>query len=189
MEQRHEFGWTVGPKQQTEAAGISSPRQAGSAGIDFHPAELDGLVGQCRQQKGRNMGQPGIGVMIGMLSGNAKSVKAFASAVGKTIAALRLGEDDALHFEFSDGSKLKLYDDGQSCCEQRYMRTDDNLSDYIGAKLLGAEIKDAPSIPDEYGEHEVQFLDVKTDKGVFTMSSHNEHNGYYGGFWIVAAIE
>lgn len=135
------------------------------------------------------MGQPGIGVMLGMLGGNADSVAAFTGAVGKTIAALRLGDDDALHFEFSDGSKMKLSDEGQSCCEHRYMRTDDDLADYVGAKLLGAEIKEAPNQPDEWGEHEVQFLEVKTDRGVFTMASHNEHNGYYGGFWIVAAVE
>jgi len=135
------------------------------------------------------MGRPGMGVMLGMLGGNADSVAAFTDAVGKTIAALRLGDDDALHFEFSDGSKMKLSDEGQSCCENRYMRTDDNLADYVGAKLLGAEIKEAPNEADEYGEHEVQFLEVKTDRGVFTMASHNEHNGYYGGFWIVAAVE
>jgi hypothetical protein len=135
------------------------------------------------------MGQPGMGVMRGMLGGNADSVAAFAGAVGKTIAALRLGDDDALHFEFSDGSKMKLSDEGQSCCENRYMRTDDNLTDYVGAKLLGAEIKEAPNEADEYGEHEVQFLEVQTDRGVFTMASHNEHNGYYGGFWIQAAAE
>lgn len=135
------------------------------------------------------MGQPGMGVMLGMMGGNAESVAAFTGAVGKVIAALRLGDDDALHFEFSDGSKMKLSDEGQSCCEARYMRTDDNLADYVGAKLLGAEIKEAPNEPDEYGEHEVQFLEVKTDRGVFTMASHNEHNGYYGGFWIQARTE
>lgn len=135
------------------------------------------------------MGQHGICVMLGMLSGNDDSVAAFIGAVGKTIAALRLGDDDALHFEFIDGSKMKLSDEGQSCCERRYMRTDDNLADYVGAKLLGAEIKEAPSIPTEYDEHEVQFLEVQTDRGVFTMASHNEHNGYYGGFLIRAAAE
>ena len=108
---------------------------------------------------------------------------------GKTIAALRLGDDDALHFEFDDGTKMTLSDEGQSCCERRYMRTDDNLADFVGAKLLGAEIKEAPDQPDEYGEHEVQFLEVQTDRGVFTMASHNEHNGYYGGFLICAAME
>lgn len=137
------------------------------------------------------MGQPKIGVMNGMLGGNAESVAAFAGAVGKTIAALRLGDDDALHFEFSDGSKMKLSDEGQSCCESRYMRTDDSLSEYVGAKLLGAEIKEAPDVQedDDWNVHEVQFLEVQTDRGVFTMASHNEHNGYYGGFWIVAAAE
>lgn len=136
------------------------------------------------------MGHLGLGVMLGMLGGNADSVAAFTGAVGKTIAALRLGDDDALHFEFSDGSKMKLSDEGQSCCENRYMRTDDNLAEYVGAKLLGAEIKEAPNVEDEYDEeHEVQFLEVQTDRGVFTMASHNEHNGYYGGFLIRAAVE
>lgn len=135
------------------------------------------------------MGQPGMGVMLGMLGGNADSVAAFTGAVGKTIAALRLGDDDALHFEFSDGSKLKLFDDGQSCCEARYMLTDDNLADFVGAKLLGAEIKEAPDIEDEYGTHEVAFLEIQTDRGAFTMANHNEHNGYYGGFWVIAAAE
>ena len=41
--------------------------------------------------------------------------------------------------------------------------------------------------PDDIGEkHEVQFLEIKTDRGVLTMANHNEHNGWYGGFWIVA---
>mgnify|MGYP003435737536 CR=1 FL=1 len=135
------------------------------------------------------MGQIGIGVMCGILGGNDDSAAAFTGAIGKTISALRLGDDDALHFEFSDGSKLKLSDEGQSCCEHRYMRTDDNLAEYVGAKLLSAEIKEAPSETDMYQEHEVQFLEVQTDRGVFTMASHNEHNGYYGGFFIQAAVE
>jgi len=131
-----------------------------------------------------------MGVMLGMLGGNADSVTAFTGAVGKTISALRLGDDDdALHFEFDDGTKMKLSDEGQSCCELRYMRTDDNLADFVGAKLLGAELKEAPGIETEGEYHEVQFLEVQTDRGVFTMASHNEHNGYYGGFWVVAAAE
>lgn len=131
----------------------------------------------------------GLGVILNSLYQTTDSADAFAGAIGKTIADLTLGNDDALHFVFSDGSKLKLFDDGQSCCESRYMRTDDELSDYVGAKLLGAEIKEAPNIDAEYERHEVEFLEVKTDKGVFTMASHNEHNGYYGGFSISAAAE
>lgn len=137
------------------------------------------------------MRQLGMGVVLSMLGGNDNSVDAFTGAVGKTIAGLTLGDDDALHFLFDDGSKMKLYDDGQTCCESRYMRTDDNLAEFVGAKLLGAGIKAAPPVApdDDYGEHEVEFLEVQTDRGVFTMASHNEHNGYYGGFSIRAAVE
>ena len=103
--------------------------------------------------------------------------------VGKVIDSVVLGSDDALHFVFSDNSKMKLWDDGQSCCENRYMMTDDDLSLYSGAKLLSIEVLDAPDMEDEYDEvHEVQFLEVMTNRGCFTMTTHNEHNGYYGGF-------
>lgn len=132
------------------------------------------------------MSHPGIGVMLGYLAGNESSVNAFTGAVNKTISALEL-KDDELHFTFSDGTKIKLFDDGQSCCEHRYMTTDDDLPYYVGAVLMDAEVAEAPNQPDEYGDHEVQFLKVKTSKGVFTMESHNEHNGYYGGFLIRAA--
>jgi hypothetical protein len=137
----------------------------------------------------------GLGVMIAMLGGNRESAEAMQAALGKEITALRLDDgdrDNALHFTFSDGSGLRLFDDGQSCCESRYMRTDDDLSAFVGATLVSAEVRDVPKVPseDEYGdEHEVQFLIVTTSKGAFTMASHNEHNGYYGGFAIRAAVE
>lgn len=133
------------------------------------------------------MSHPGIGVMLSYLGGNESSVNAFKGALNKEIAALEL-KDEELLFTFSDGSKIKLFDDGQSCCEHRYMTTDDDLPYYVGSVLMDADIADAPSIEDEYGEHEVQFLKVKTSKGVFTIESHNEHNGYYGGFSIRAAV-
>ena len=134
------------------------------------------------------MGQLGMGVMINMLGGNEDTVKAFQSRVGKTILSIKL-EDDTLKFVFDDGTKLNLHDDGQSCCESRYMTCDDDLTVYTDATLDGAEVADAPSVAGKYdAEHEVQFLKVKTSKGVFTVETHNEHNGYYGGFWIVASV-
>ena len=128
----------------------------------------------------------GVGVMINMLGGNEDSAAVLQAAIGKTITALSLGDDDALHFKFSDGSGIKVFDDGQSCCESRYMRTDDRLEEFVGAQLTSMEIKGAPNEPDEdgYGVHEVEFLEVMTSKGHFTMVSHNEHNGYYGGFYL-----
>lgn len=130
------------------------------------------------------MSQLGMGVMINMLSDDGHSTAVFAAAVGKTIRAVALGGDDALHFVFTDDSKIVIADEGQSCCESRYMRTDDDLSTFAGAKLLGALVKEAPDVETEYDTHEVQFLEVQTDRGVFTMASHNEHNGYYGGFSV-----
>jgi|SRR3990172_5778451 len=106
----------------------------------------------------------------------------------KTISELSLNIiDDSLNFNFTDGSRLKLHDNSLTCCEKRYMVTDDNLNDFIGAILLRIEIRDAPDVINEILEvHEVQFLAVTTSKGIFTISNHNEHNGYYGGFSIEA---
>lgn len=131
---------------------------------------------------------PGLGVMLRWLGGNASSVAAYQAAQGKEISLVEL-VDDALRLRFSDGTGVRFHDEGQSCCEHRYMRTDDDLSEFVGAKFLEAELRDAPNEPDEYGEHEVQFLAIKTDRGAFVMSSHNEHNGYYGGFAIEVIAE
>lgn len=130
----------------------------------------------------------GMGVMLCMLGGNEETVKAINESIGKRIQKVWLDEEnDRLRFDLEDGTQLVMWDGGQSCCEHRYMRTDDVLEEYDGAILLDFELKDAPDIEDEWGEvHEVQFLDVKTDKGIFQMANHNEHNGYYGGFWIEA---
>lgn len=132
------------------------------------------------------MSNLGLGVMIKMLGGNAETADAFHSSIGKVISAVELTQEDELHLHFEDGTGLKLWDDGQSCCESRYMRTDDNLDEYIGATLVGGEVKDAPDITTEYDTHEVQFLEIQTSKGPLTMASHNKHNGYYGGFSIQA---
>lgn len=128
-----------------------------------------------------------MGVMLGILGGNEETVNIIKSSLNKTIEKVWLDEEtDRLNFKFTDGTGMYLFDDGQSCCEHRYMVTADDLTEYADAKLLDVKLKDAPDQEDEYGVHEVQFLDVKTDKGVFQMANHNEHNGYYGGFWLVA---
>jgi hypothetical protein len=108
--------------------------------------------------------------------------------LNKVITALTL-DDDGLHFTFGDGHKMRMYDDGQSCCEKRYMHTDDDLPYYVGAVLTGAEIVDGPADDDDYDEHEIQFLKVDTSRGRFTVETHNEHNGYYGGFYVIAEAE
>ena len=131
---------------------------------------------------------PGIGVLISMLGGHADSVAAYKAALKKKITHVELDKaandgSGELRFVFEDGVRLALYDGGQSCCESRYMTTDDDLSVHIGGKLKAVEIRAAPNVPSEE-DHEVQFLVVKSTKGHSTVETHNEHNGYYGGFAI-----
>ena len=127
----------------------------------------------------------GMGVMLNMLGGNKETVETHKGAIGKRIESLAL-IDDNLRFQFEDGTGIRLWDDGQSCCEHRWMHTDDELSDFAGSVFLGAELRDGPTESSEYGEpKDSQFLIVNTDEGQFTVVNYNEHNGYYGGFWIV----
>jgi hypothetical protein len=109
--------------------------------------------------------------------------------VGRVIESVVLGSDDVLHFVFTDGSRMRIYDDGQSCCEHRYMTTDDDLSSFSGSVLVNIEVRDAPDMENDYEVHEVQFLEVMTNRGCFTMATHNEHNGYYGGFCVCIEAE
>lgn len=94
-----------------------------------------------------------------------------------------------LRLDFEDGSALIVFDDGQNCCEARYMRTDDPINDLVGGRLVDIVLNKAKAVEGTYScdSHEIEFLDVKTDKGVVSFSCHNEHNGYYGGFSL--AIE
>ena len=131
----------------------------------------------------------GISVMLHRLSSNSESVAAYRKALNQKIVALELDsarDKERLLLTFENGYRLALLDDGQSCCESRYMTTDDTLSDYVGADFVEVELRDAPSKGGEYEEHDIQFLVIKTSRGSFTIETHNQHNGYYGGFAIVA---
>lgn len=132
------------------------------------------------------------------------TAEAFMNAVGKEITALELtptgNYSDDLIFTFTDGTTLKMKDNGQDCCEIRYITTDDNLEDFVGATLMKAEVREAPmgvveanefinEAEVEYLGHEVQFLLITTSLGVFTLESHNINNGYYSGFVVCAEFE
>lgn len=129
------------------------------------------------------MGQTGVGVLIGYLAGNQESVNIYKNSIGKEINKVWIDEH-SLHFQLSDGTKFLLSDEGQSCCETRYMSTDDDLSYYNNSILIDIELKNCTSEENDWDEHEIQFVDVTTSKGTFTLANHNIHNGYYGGFLI-----
>lgn len=103
--------------------------------------------------------------------------------VGKVVENAYIHENK-LYIDFEDGTKIRIYDDGQTCCELRYMTCDDNPADLIGT-WVSAQVQDGPSLQGDYvyaEPHDQQFLVVQTSKGTITIANHNEHSGYYGGF-------
>lgn len=134
------------------------------------------------------MSQAGLGVLINRLCGSAESADAVKVSLGKTIARARV-EDNELRVTFTDGTRLELWDDGQSCCESRYMVCDDDTASVEGATLMRIELREAPSGADGDDDcHDVEFLALVTSKGELVVSNHNEHNGYYGGFYVKARL-
>lgn len=126
--------------------------------------------------------KPGFGVMLHMLGGGSKHSSG--EYVGKVVENAYIDESK-LYIDFEDGTKIRIYDDGQSCCEARYMTCDDNPAALIGGTWVSAQVQDGPSLQGDsaYAEpHDQQFLIVQTSKGTITIANHNEHNGYYGGF-------
>jgi hypothetical protein len=101
---------------------------------------------------------------------------------GKKITSAEI-VDDRLRLQFDNLPVLELWDDGQSCCEARYMTTDDDLSDLVGQSLVSIESVEAEPLEDKYGDtHEQAFVKIQGDRSAITLVTHNEHNGYYGGF-------
>lgn len=132
-------------------------------------------------------GNLGMGVMIGMLWGD-RGGELAKEAIGQKISSVVLS-DKSLRIGFESGLEIELLDCGQSCCESRYMRSDDNPQDIVGHTLASIEIAPAPSIKSDSDcddSHDVEFLRIVTDRGLLVISNHNEHNGYYGGFFLVA---
>ena len=110
----------------------------------------------------------------------------FEEFFGKKITSTRL-DDERLIIEFEGDIALQIYDDGQSCCEYRYMSTDDDIQSLVGHTLVSIIEKEGPIEDDDYGDvHETCFVEVQTNVGSITLVNHNENNGYYCGFCMVA---
>jgi hypothetical protein len=133
------------------------------------------------------MSNLGMGVMLHMLGGTGNGAEHVKPCLGEKIQKVEIS-DKVCTIRMQNGSGCLLSDDGQSCCEYRHMSCDDDLAAFVGSTLIDIEIADGPSQADEYGEaHDTEFLRLMTSDGVITIVNHNEHNGYYGGFYIVAS--
>ncbi len=104
---------------------------------------------------------------------------------GYLIKDCTLGQDNKIYIEFVDGTKVYLADEGQSCCEYRYITTDDDPSVLNGQKLVHIKAKWGPDIEDGNNDsHQICFLEIQGNQSAVTFVTHNEHNGYYGGFCL-----
>ncbi len=131
----------------------------------------------------------GIGVVLHYLSGG--SEESADNYYGRKVVAASLdSQANKVFLTFDDGVRIAIWDDGQSCCESRYITCDDDLSRIVGGDLVAIETKDGPDTEDEWGGcHEQVFVDVITTEGTVTFTTHNEHNGYYGGFGLTITEE
>ena len=111
---------------------------------------------------------------------------------GKVIKSLVLA-NDAILMELEGGKTFWIWDDGQLCCEDRYITTDDDLSYFSGSILMDIVLTEAPDGPSgddqDHAVHEIQFLTIKTSKGIVTFETHDEHNGAYGRFAVRVSSE
>lgn len=95
-------------------------------------------------------------------------------------------EEDFLRISLQDGTTLAVFDAQRSCCESRYIECDDTLKEFEGSIFKGIEHRKlAVEEPNVYADtHEIDFVLIHTSNGVITLRTHNEHNGYYGGFCL-----
>jgi len=123
----------------------------------------------------------GMGAMLHTLRGG--SDKSAENYIGRKIRRAKFVADE-FSIEFDDGVKIKITDEGQSCCENRYMTCDDKPSDLDGKILTAIRVKEVKDEDKDYECHEICFLEVQAEEVFVTFATHNEHNGYYGGFGL-----
>lgn len=130
----------------------------------------------------------GLGVKIHYLGGGSEHDPA--KFYGRKIKKAFI-ENDKFVIEFTDKSQISIWDNGQSCCENRYMTCDDEPSSLKGGKLINIEVKKHEDSENDWGEvHEECFVEIATDKkGFITLVNHNQHNGYYGGFGLTVTLD
>lgn len=120
---------------------------------------------------------------------NSATLDALDDSIGKNINNIWIDADGVSLIIEHESGILNISDNGQQCCESRYMETDDNLKDFIGAIIINFEYKDGGFIdPVNDTVLEVAFFDIKTTSGIFQIKNYNENNGYYCGFDLSARL-
>lgn len=119
-------------------------------------------------------------------------------SIGFKPMEINFGEDDCCHEDGREGLEIVLESGwrmvfvdvcGQSCCESRYMHTDDKLETLVGETLREIYVGEGGVNEGEWGDcKEFQFLHICTLTDVVVVGTYNEHNGYYGGLDLAVSI-
>lgn len=128
--------------------------------------------------------------MADMLTNHgSENYEAVRSVVGCIISSISIDGNQVI-ISFSNGKMLSITDNGQSCCEHRYITSDDLPVTFSEVEtLVSVDSREMPTMSDEFGDpHEQCAVIVQTTLQSLTFVTHNEHNGYYGGFSLVAKV-
>lgn len=87
----------------------------------------------------------------------------------------------------TDQQTIKIgISNSQSCCENwGYLTTNDDLQEFVGAKLTAIKLVDTalnvkPIEDHDLYEPSLMFVNFATDRGTMQLVAYNDHNGYYG---------
>lgn len=102
--------------------------------------------------------------------------------------SLAIPPDESFMMHFQNGERIIIVDDGQDCCESRYMTTDDDIQSLVGHALVSISGKEAQATEGDWLVHEIVFVEIQTTGGFITLVNHNDHNGYYSGFQMMIQV-
>ena len=103
-------------------------------------------------------------------------------------------DSDVLLIRFQNGCEIAVYDqENQRCCEQRFIKTADDLSSLVGELFVRLDVVDVEN-PEPYVDNEVErddcidqtFIKIQTNRDSATVNAYNLSNGHYGN--LVPAV-
>ena len=103
------------------------------------------------------------------------------------IESVRVGDELTITTEC--GKTIVVKDDGQLCCESRYVHCDDELEHFVGRELTGRVVTKSSVSDADCGVRECMFVEIGTTIGAITLVTHNVHSGYYGGFDVGVSVD
>lgn len=116
--------------------------------------------------------------------------------IDEIIKSIREVDDNWEGYEVvTNGRTIRVcISNGSNCCESwGHLSSDDDLQQYVGAKLLSITSVDkalnTKTDPGGIDEGSVYFVNFNTDRGKFQLAVYDSHNGYYGHSVDITGLE